>query len=391
MSIVRRRISMVLALLVVVLVMAPGGVRVPVRADPPDVNDAIAQQAHMEAELARQRSQLDALRRQQADLSASLADLDHQLGSVGLQLDAAIRKLNLVTRNLARSRADLERYRAQIKNFESDLAHLAVDIRQTSQDLSARETLLEDHLKAAYEQSQTSILEILLSTDSFTKASSQLTYMLTLSDEDRVLADEIRGVRERLQIRQQMLRDGRASLADLRDTEAQRAADLEIQQEQVDAARKELDAYQKQLEELQAEQQLELAAAEANAAETAQAISDQERALAGQRALVDQLKEQADELDIAYRGRFDWPERGQFMVTQEFGHTSFSSSHTGIDMAYRTPHCGGADLRGCRWRGPGRWPPEPRVRRHGDRRGDRSQPTPADLVLAHVPRDRERR
>jgi len=116
---------------------------------------------------------------------------------------------------------------------------------------------------------------------------------------------------------------------------------LQSAQAQVDAARKELEAYQSQLQELQAQQQLELAAAEANAVQTADLISQQERDLAAQNALVDQLKEEADKLDVAYRGRFEWPEHGDFYVTQEFGHTSFSSFHTGLDMAYRTPHCGG--------------------------------------------------
>jgi murein DD-endopeptidase MepM/ murein hydrolase activator NlpD len=55
---------------------------------------------------------------------------------------------------------------------------------------------------------------------------------------------------------------------------------------------------------------------------------------------VDKLKEAANRLDIAYKGRFDWPERGAFMVTQEFGRTPFSTHHTGLDMAYLL-RCGG--------------------------------------------------
>ena len=341
MSIFRRRVAPLLALIILIIAVAPGSVRQPVRADDPGVNDAIAAQERMEAELARQRSQLDALRRQQADLTASLAELDSQLGDVGLQLEAAVQKLNTVTRNLERSRADLEQYRLQIKNLEADLATVAVDIRGTRRDLAARELLLEDHLKAAYEQSQTSVLEILLSTESFTQASNQLTYLLSLSDEDRQLAEDIRGVRQRLQIRQQTLRDGRNTLADLRDSEAERAASLAEQQAQVDAARKRLEEFQRQLEELQAEQREELAAAAENDLRTQEAIAAQERALAGQRALVEQLKAEADKLDIAYRGRFAWPERGDFFVTQEYGRTSFNANHTGLDMAYRTPRCGG--------------------------------------------------
>jgi murein DD-endopeptidase MepM/ murein hydrolase activator NlpD len=341
MSIVQRRIAPLVALLVLVVGLAPGNVRGPVLAGDPDVNDAINQQRQMEAQLALQRSQLDALRRQQSDLTSSLADLDTELSSVGLELNAALAKLNIVTHNLDRSRADLRHYRLQINTLESDLDALQAQVQQSGVELASREALLEDHLKAAYEQSQTSVLEILLSTDSFTKASSQLTYMLTVSEEDQQLAVEIRSSRQRLQIRQQMLREGRSSLADLRDSEAEREAQLAQQQQEVDAARQKLADYQQKLEELQAQQQLELAAAESDAQSVAQQIADQEKALAAQQALVDQLKEEANKLDIAYHGRFEWPERGSFYVTQEFGHTSFSAWHTGLDMAYLTPHCGG--------------------------------------------------
>jgi len=56
--------------------------------------------------------------------------------------------------------------------------------------------------------------------------------------------------------------------------------------------------------------------------------------------LVDKLKAAADRRDVAYRGRFDWPERGAFIITQEFGRTIFNSFHTGLDMAY-LDRCGG--------------------------------------------------
>ena len=64
------------------------------------------------------------------------------------------------------------------------------------------------------------------------------------------------------------------------------------------------------------------------------------RELAGQRELVARLKRMADRLDLAYRGRFAWPERGDFFVTQEFGWTNFNHNHTGMDLAYRNG-CGG--------------------------------------------------
>jgi murein DD-endopeptidase MepM/ murein hydrolase activator NlpD len=341
MTLISRRLPVLLALIVLLVALAPGGVRAPARADEPNVNEAISQQEWMQAELARQRSQLDALRREQASLTSSLASLTADLGAVGLELDAAIAKLEAVTRRLDRSRDDLRRYRLQIKGMEADLRQVARGIVQAEEELAQRESLLEDHLRAAYEQSQTSMLEILLSSESFGQASSQLSYMLTMSDEDRALAEEIRDSRERLEIRRETLREGRATLGTLRDAEAERAEALAQQQAEVDAARRQLRAYQQRLASLQAEQRAQLRRSERNAKAARELIAAQKRALEGQRRLVERLKKEADKLDLAYRGRFAWPERGDFLITQEFGKTSFDAHHTGIDMAYHVPTCGG--------------------------------------------------
>jgi murein DD-endopeptidase MepM/ murein hydrolase activator NlpD len=340
MSIVRRRTAISLVLLALVVVLAPGGVRPIVRADDPNVNDAIAEQQQMQAELARQRQQLADLRRQQADLTTSLAHLSTDLHRAGLELEAAVEQLNRVTTALDKSRRDLERYRLQIKNLEANLRQVAVELHITRTELAAREALLQDHLRVAYEQSQTSLLEVILSTESFGEASNQLSAMLTLSDEDRQLAEEIRATRERLAVRQQTLQDGRVTLTALRDSEKERTASLADQQRQVDAARRQLRVYKRDLAALKAEQEAKYARAIRTERRTQVIMEEERQELAGQRQLVQKLKRMANRLDIAYRGRFAWPERGDFFVTQEFGWTNFDHHHTGIDMAYRNG-CGG--------------------------------------------------
>jgi murein DD-endopeptidase MepM/ murein hydrolase activator NlpD len=184
------------------------------------------------------------------------------------------------------------------------------------------------------------VLEVLLSTDSFTKAYSELSYMLTLSDQDRQLAIEIRDRRSMLQTRRDTLGVGRETLTELRDAAAGRAAALAEQQKQLDAARAALEEKRKQLEQLRDTQELRLGAVSQGQTAQQQLIAAQVQQLAAQQALVEKLREAANRLDLAYRGRFDWPERGPFMVTQEFGLTPFNTHHTGIDMAYLTG-CGG--------------------------------------------------
>ncbi|HEX5396262.1 MAG TPA: peptidoglycan DD-metalloendopeptidase family protein [Candidatus Limnocylindria bacterium] len=337
----RRLATLTAALLLTALVFTGAGSHFAVRADDPDVNDAIAQQERMEASLADHQAALAALRRDAATLTSSLQEITGSLDSVGLEIEKAAAELKTLSASLADARAALKRYEQRIVTLESDLEVVATGIEQSRVDLAARQALLQDHLRVAYEQSQTSMLEVLLSTDSLSDATSQLGFMLTLSDEDTRLAEEIQRARERLEIKQQTLREGRETLGELRDATAEREAALDAEAAQVAAAKKKLDAKRKQLEELRKEQESQLAKTAANADLQRSQIAEYQRALEGQRALVDRLKEEAKKLDIAYRGRFAWPEKGSFIVTQEYGHTTFEAFHRGIDMAYLSPHCGG--------------------------------------------------
>jgi murein DD-endopeptidase MepM/ murein hydrolase activator NlpD len=330
----------VASFLLLLVVLAPMQWQSPVRATDPTVNGAVAEQQQMEIELARQRTQLADLQRQQADLATNLRGISADLTSVGLEIQQAESQIEQAARDLEQARGELRKYEIDITTLEQTLVQLASGIEVSKVELVEREALLQEHLRTAYEQSQTSVLEVLLSTDSFSKASSELSYMLTLSDEDRRLASEIRDRRSLLETRQETLGVGRGTLTQLRDAAATRAAALADQQSQLDAARAALEAKKTQLEQLRGAQEQQFAAVGQTADAQQQQIITQEQQIAAQQALVDALKAAAARLDVAYRGRFEWPERGAFMVTQEFGPTPYNSFHTGLDMAY-VGGCGG--------------------------------------------------
>jgi murein DD-endopeptidase MepM/ murein hydrolase activator NlpD len=311
-----------------------------VRATDPTVDGAISEQLQMQAELQRQRTQLAELQREQLDLTASLTSISGDLTTVGLEIEQAARDIEQAARRLDAARAELQKYETEIATLEQTLVELAGGIQDSKVELAAREALLQEHMRTAYEQSQTSVLEILLSTESFTKASNELSSMLTLSDEDRRLADEIRDKRTRLEVRSETLSVGRGTLTKLRDTAAARTDALAEQQKQLDAARAALEAKRAQLEQMRDGLEVQFATVSQGAESKQELIAAQEQELAAQQSLVDKLKAAADQLDIAYRGRFEWPERGPFMVTQEFGPTIYNTFHSGLDMAYLT-RCGG--------------------------------------------------
>jgi murein DD-endopeptidase MepM/ murein hydrolase activator NlpD len=311
-----------------------------VRATDPTVDGAITEQQQMEAELQRQRTQLADLQREQADLTVSLSTIRGNLADIGLEIEQAAQDIERAAQRLGQARAELQKYETEIATLEQTLVELAGGIKDSKVELAEREALLQEHMRTAYEQSQTSVLEILLSTESFTKASNELSSMLTLSDEDRRLADEIRDKRTRLEVRTETLSVGRGTLTKLRDAAAARADSLAEQQKQLDAARAALEAKRKQLEEMRDAQEMRFDNVNQTADAQQQLIAAQEQQLAAQQSLVDKLKAEADRLDVAYRGRFEWPEKGPFIVTQEFGPTIFNTFHTGLDMAYLN-RCGG--------------------------------------------------
>ena len=126
----------------------------------------------------------------------------------------------------------------------------------------------------------------------------------------------------------------------LQNSTAARAADIAQQEADLEAARAALQEKQAELEQLRDAHEEQFVATSQSADAQRQAIAAQEQQVAAQQALVQKLKQIANQLDVAYRGRFDWPLRGNFVVTQEFGPTPFSAFHAGLDMAYISG-CGG--------------------------------------------------
>src|SRR5918996_969068 len=80
--------------------------------------------------------------------------------------------------------SELAQLRAQIAELDAQLSALADEIEQRSIELADREALLQEHLRAAYERSRTSLLEVLLAADSLDEATTQVSYLLTVSDQN---------------------------------------------------------------------------------------------------------------------------------------------------------------------------------------------------------------
>lgn len=358
----RRRSSRLAVLLIALLTVGGSIVLTPPRdpalaADP--LAQARAQKAALEQKLADQRARLAQLKATSAQLARKLDVAEAELAQVTAEYQRVLGLLDEVRQQVADIQARLAELRDEIRSLDDELRAVALDIAQQTDALVARETLLQDHIRTAYERTQVSLLEVLLSADSLDSATSQVGYLMTVSEQDKALADEISVIRGQLVIKKEGLADGRAALSESRkvaSAEEQLLADRQVQLEELERQTAELKAL---AEKKQAEQEAALNAALEAQGNVAAQIAANEKAFAAANQLVNRLvaeqsalaearrraAEQANRVgQISTRG-FAWPEAG-FVITQEWGPTSFwmeppytyrgtyyAHFHGGIDMA----------------------------------------------------------
>jgi murein DD-endopeptidase MepM/ murein hydrolase activator NlpD len=336
----------------------------PTRAADP-ISDARARQAALQRTIAAQQAELSALRTQSAQLDDQLAVASAALSQVAAEYDRVAGLLVQVGQQVDAITARLETLNAQIAELDRQLGQLAADIATQTAELKARERLLQDHLRAAYEQSQTSLLEILLSADSLDAASNQVGYLLNVSDQDTALANDIRRMRGELEAKQRSLAAGRADLATARAAARSQADALSRRQAELaglQARLGELRASAEQKKVAQADALNRALVAQGNvqeqlrrsrvAAEAANALVNRllaqeaarQKAIAEAKARAEQqAQQQAQQNRVSARG-FRWPE-ASFSVNQEWGPTTFALEppytyngtyyphfHAGIDL-----------------------------------------------------------
>ncbi len=284
------------------------------------LSEAQAQQRELQETLASQRRQLKDLQALSAMLDQRLNAAMAELAAVSSEYERVAGLLVQVEAQIVEVTARLEALRARIATLDALLVTLAKEVERQNRDLEAREALLQEHYRDAYERSQTSLLEVLLAADSFEVVATQVGYLLTISEQDAALADEIRQIRASLEQSREILREGRAELASARDVEEAEAALLAARQAELAALHSDLAALKAEAEAKQAAQEAALNAALSAQGNIQTQITANEEAANAAAALVTRLLAESN-VQISSRG-FRWPE-DSFTVTQEWGPTNF--------------------------------------------------------------------
>jgi murein DD-endopeptidase MepM/ murein hydrolase activator NlpD len=328
-------------------------------ADP--IAEAKADRAAIKAELAAQRARLDELRATSNALSDQLDAAEAALNAVTAQYERVVGLLGQVRREVKEIHHELAILHARIDRMDSRLRAVATDILLQTVELRDREALLQDHLRSAYEQSQVSLLEVILHADSLDEATNQVGYLLTLSDQDKALADEIRSIREQLEFKQETLQEGRAALSEARLVASEQQDLLVERREQLERLERETAKLKAAAAQKRADQEAALNAALEAKGDVQEQIAANQRAFEQANALVGELVAEREALEEARRlaeedarrhaselsaSGFRWPEAA-FRVTQEWGPTSFTMEPPYTYKGVYYPHFhGGIDIAG---------------------------------------------
>ena len=313
-------------------------------ADP--LTEAQANERALQETLAAQKQQLADLQSLSATLDQRLNAAAAELAAVSAEYERVFGLLTQVSAQIAEVTARLEGLQARIATLDGMLVAVAIEVERQNRQLEAREALLQDHYRDAYERSQTSLLEVLLAADSFEVVATQVGYLLTISEQDAALADEIREIRATLEANRTVLRKGRAELADARDVATEEAANLEARKAELAALEADLATLREAAERKRAEQEAALNAALAAQGDVQTQIAANQEAANAAAALVTKLLAESN-VQVSSRG-FRWPE-DSFEVTQEWGPTDFVLEPPYTFNGTYYPHFhGGIDLaNGC--------------------------------------------
>ena len=325
------------------LVSLFGGSSSPTLVRGDDLSQAQAQQRAIAAQVAAQKAKMAQLAALQADLASALSMTKTKL--VGINSNLADVKATIAATQ-AKVNAVEAAYNSEVQDLANlDLALIGLDReeQQKSADLAQAKALLADHIRAAYEQDRTSILETLLSAASFTEAVGDIGNLIDFGNQDHVLANQIATDQATLFALNETTTATRIQTQQLADQTAAQKTQLDASLASLGAAKAQLAILQKATAKTLALQLTTFNKLSSNAAALKRALNAEVAAQAAVTKKIQSLLNEGGQngsIPSQYNGSLSWPLSGT--VTQEFGCTGFpwepplgncAHYHTGIDIA----------------------------------------------------------
>lgn len=336
----RRFLSMALLLPVVLGLIGAPSATPPVQGDElSNVRDALAKQKKDVEEHQKEVAQLNALQR---GLANDIASTRRQLSGINADLSAVRKKIGKLSDRIGVVQAKYLDLVDQLAKLDRELLFLEARETVKREDLRERRALLADRIRSAYDTDRTSLLESLLSGQTFADMLTEVGYYLDVGEQDKALAEQISADEETLAALHQTTEATRGETNDLRQETAAQKRELDARMVDLKDAKAQLRRLEKETQRNLAIQKAMYAKVQANRKNAKRALA---AAAAAQRRLAHKISEivrqesQQGHIPSQYNGTLRWPMSGN--VTQNFGCTGFSWEpplgdcphfHRGIDI-----------------------------------------------------------
>jgi murein DD-endopeptidase MepM/ murein hydrolase activator NlpD len=342
----RGRLARLFALVVLVTPLLVGSIATysappPARGD--ELSDAIAAQKKLAAKIKAQKAEVAKLNALQTGLSNDIGQTQTALAGVNQDLTAVQKRVTKLNADIKVVRATYADLVVQLADLNAQVISVTLEEQAKDAQLRERKALLAQRLQAAYEEGEPSLLEVILSADSFTTALSDVSNQLALGDRDKALADAIAADQATLATIHQTVVDTAAATEDLRAQTAAQKASLAVKLADFNKAKAQLKVLQAETRRQLALQRAAYQALANNKVKAAQILAQEAKTAKSLKRKIDRLVQEqfaGGNIPSIYNGTLRWPLNG--VVTQEFGCTGFWAEppygncahfHQGIDIA----------------------------------------------------------
>jgi len=307
-----------------------------------ELSDARARLAQQKKDVADQQAQVKELEALQRGLAAEIASTRRQLAGINADLVVVRRKINKMADRIAVVQSKYDGLVAELAKLDRQLLFLESRETVMKEELHVRQGLLADRIRSAYDTDRTSLLETLLSGQTFTDMLTQVSYYLDVGEQDKALAQQISHDQETLAALHETVGETRDRTNGLRLETAAQKRELDASLKDLKAAKADLRKLEKATAKslrIQRSTYAKINANKKNAKKALAAAAAAQKRLAGKIAAIVAKQTQQGNVPSEYNGTLRWPMAGT--VTQNFGCTGFSWEpplgscahfHRGIDI-----------------------------------------------------------
>ncbi|MCL6575646.1 peptidoglycan DD-metalloendopeptidase family protein [Kyrpidia sp.] len=257
-----------------------------------------------------------------ADSQRQLQEIQAKHKNTAAQIQQLRSRAVTIEEQIQQLQNQVQQTQQQISDLQGQLQSLNAQIADTEQKLTAaeeqlqiRQDLLNQRLRAMYEDGTVSYLEVLLSSTSFSDFVDRLYALKTIAEQDKKLLEDTKKKRDQVQALKAQLEAERqqqqAALARMSDTKRQLEAQKQMQQEQLSQVQ-------------QAKQQQEQQYAQEQAA-----MDSLSAAIQAQLAAMQQNNVVVEGTNHPWL----WPVPSSHTITSDYGDTGGRSvPHNGVDI-----------------------------------------------------------